>query len=197
MSTTVAINGVNYTLAETGDENWGTYMYNTINACAQALQRDGGTFTLRDEIDFGSSYGLKLLVINSASVPSVVDSGFIRMDDAETIVWSNANSDATLILGVNGKTLLLSGTVNSDYIHRIYLTFPNNAVYSVGIRKLVPKGKNTYVELEENPHFELSKDALRGTFTAYPGISFSGMVMYRIPRSSINRRYHTKNFPES
>jgi len=102
MADAVTINGVSHQIAVTGDENWGTYMNATINACSQALQRSGGNFTLTADIDFGTSYGLKVEYIISQST-NPASAGVIRFANDEGLKWRNAANDGDVLFNVDAN----------------------------------------------------------------------------------------------
>jgi hypothetical protein len=87
------------------------------------------------------------------------------------------------VLQAEGNTLLVSGKVQPENAERLYLSFPDGAVYAMEIASIVPADENTRILLKDNPYFTLSKDGKSGEHTAFPNSGFKGSVSYRIPRS--------------
>lgn len=104
------VNGVIFAYPDTGDEEWGSAASNWATAVTNGmLQKQGGSFTLTAEVDFGSSFGLKSLYYKSrTSNPGT--SGVLRLGNTDLIVWRNAANSANLTFGVNSaNTLLFDG----------------------------------------------------------------------------------------
>jgi hypothetical protein len=115
-SVSVSVNGVNYTIPQTNERNWGTNVTSWIQAIsANTLQPSGGTFTLGADIDFGASFGLKSLYYKTRTAnPSTT--GNVRLATTDSFGWRNfANSgdlllskDASDNLNWNGHPLVSS-----------------------------------------------------------------------------------------
>lgn len=74
MSFSVVLNGTSYSLPEVNDINYGDEVNTYLEAIAdECLQPTGGTFTLTDNVDFGSSYGISAAYFNVSSILSVTD----------------------------------------------------------------------------------------------------------------------------
>ena len=85
-------------------------------------------------------------------------------------------------MSVDERELVLSGSFSAEHADRVYLTFPNGAVYAIRLKDIQAVGHNTRVILEESPCFMLNEKGDSGRFTAYPQTAFDGQVRYRIPR---------------
>lgn len=120
-SVTVSVNGSNYLIPQTNERGWGTNVTTWIqNISLYTLQPSGGNFTLTNNVDFGSSFGIKTpYYISKAANPGTL--GVLRMGNAENISWRNAGNTANLYLTAdttnaltfNGATLatLTNGSV--------------------------------------------------------------------------------------
>ena len=86
------------------------------------------------------------------------------------------------VVSVDEKELVLSGSFSAEHADRVYLAFPNGAVYAIRLKEVQAVGHNTRVILEESPCFVLDEEGDSGRFTAYPHTAFDGQVRYRIPR---------------
>jgi len=120
MATTITMNGSSYSFPVTGEENWGTAVNSWAVAASQALQRDGGTFSLTSDLNFGSTKGVLLAYLSSRSTAAAA--GLIRLATGDDINWRNAGNDGDLSLNTtsdmlqfNGVNVVTSGTiVNAD-----------------------------------------------------------------------------------
>lgn len=125
MAITLNVNGNNYSFPEQGESpGWGTNLVNWASAITSGmLQKAGGSFTLTSEVDFGSSYGLKLPYIKSAT-SNPASSGQVRLANADTIKYRNAANDGDLSLGCSSDALQFEGitlqplTTNGDIMIR-------------------------------------------------------------------------------
>lgn len=107
MATPLVINGVTYQYPQQFDKNWGPVATNWASAVTTGmLQKAGGSFPLTAEVDFGSSFGVKLKSIKSAE-SNIAATGFLRLGNASPgIVWRNALNNADLPLTVNASNQL-------------------------------------------------------------------------------------------
>ncbi len=106
MSVSVSVNGTSYTIPQTGETGWGAQVTAWIQAVSSAtLQKNGGTFTLTADADFGASFGLKSAYYKSRSA-AISTAGLVRLASTESIGWRNAGDSANLLLlpksGANG-----------------------------------------------------------------------------------------------
>ncbi len=113
MSVALIINGVTFNYPEAHDPaGWGDQVEGWAQAVTDGfLPKIGGTFDLTGEIDFGSSYGFKLLYLKSETVNSSA-SGVVRLANGNTIGWRNNANSADLLLTVNSSDQLLFNGFN-------------------------------------------------------------------------------------
>lgn len=107
MSIIVPFNGANYIIPTPNEVGWGTNLDNFFVAIgAGSLQKIGGNFTLANEVDFGSSFGLKSLYYKSRET-NVSSVGILRLASASAGIGyrNNANS-GNLILTTNAADQL-------------------------------------------------------------------------------------------
>jgi len=112
MSVPLIINGITYNYPVQFDKNWGPTLTAWSTAVTNGmLQKSGGSFPLTAEIDFGSSFGMKVLSIKSEE-SNIAVTGILRLANASTgIVWRNALNSADLALTVNASNqLTFNGT---------------------------------------------------------------------------------------
>lgn len=106
MPVSVSVNGTSYSIPKTSETGWGDNLKNWIVAISQStLQKNGGTFTLTSELDFGATFGVKSAYFKSraATVSSV---GAIRLGVADLIGWRNNAGLDDLELGINASDQL-------------------------------------------------------------------------------------------
>lgn len=98
MSVTVTVNATSYTIPQTSETNWGAQVTAWIQAVSQhTLQKTGGNFTLTNELDFGSTYGVKSAYFKSRT-SNVADAGTLRLAGTDSITWRNIANAANLSL---------------------------------------------------------------------------------------------------
>lgn len=107
MSIPLIINGVTFQYPQQFDKNWGPTLTNWSSAVTTGmLQKAGGSFPLTTEVDFGASFGMKVLSIKSEET-NIAATGFLRLGNASPgLVWRNAANSADLALTVNSSNLL-------------------------------------------------------------------------------------------
>jgi hypothetical protein len=113
MAIPLVVNGVTFQYPQQFDKNWGPTLTGWSSAVTSGmLQKAGGAFTLTAEVDFGSSFGIKVKSIKSEEA-SIAHSGFLRLANASAgIVWRNALDGADLPLTVNASNQLTFNGVN-------------------------------------------------------------------------------------
>jgi hypothetical protein len=108
MATVLTFNGSSYSVPAYNDGGWaqgtGNLSLYLVAIAAGTLQTTGGTFTLSAEVDFGSTYGLKLPYIKTATATPAT-AGVVRLALTDTICWGAAN----LALSVTGTALYFNG----------------------------------------------------------------------------------------
>lgn len=120
MAQNVVLNGVSYSIPDPGDTAWGEDLSDYLVAIATGfLQKQGGSFTLTAEVDFGATFGLKSVYFKSrTSTPATA--GQVRLARADLIQWRNEANDGNVTLGVNASDeLVFNGTSiqpSGDYI---------------------------------------------------------------------------------
>lgn len=112
MSQSVLLNGVVYTIPDTGDENWGENLTDYFIAIPQSvLQKTGGAFTLTADVNFGANYGLVSKYIKSRTADPA-SLGVLRLSNSDSIAFRNAANDGNLELTVDSSNrLLFNGVV--------------------------------------------------------------------------------------
>jgi hypothetical protein len=101
MSVTVSLNGSNFTIPQTSETGWGAQVTAWIQSVSlNTLQKNGGTFTLTAEADFGGSFGLKVLYIKSQTA-NAASAGVVRLANTDLIKFRNNANSADLSLGVS------------------------------------------------------------------------------------------------
>lgn len=107
MAIPLTINGVTFQYPQQGDTNWGP----TLTAWSTAvtggmLQKAGGSFALTSEVDFGASFGMRVLYVKSEEV-NIANTGFFRLANNSTGVgFRNSANSADLLLTVNTSNQL-------------------------------------------------------------------------------------------
>lgn len=112
MAIPLIVNGVTFQYPQQFDKNWGPTLTNWSSAVTSGmLQKAGGSFPLTAEVDFGSSFGMKVKSIKSEET-NIAQSGFLRLANASAgIAWRNATNGADLALTVNASNqLTFNGT---------------------------------------------------------------------------------------
>lgn len=106
MAVSVSVNGSSYSIPQFREQGWATSVTSWIQAISSStLQKNGGTFTLTAEVDFGATYGIKLAYFKSAS-SNIATSGVGRLANNEGISWRNAANSSNLLLKVNASDAL-------------------------------------------------------------------------------------------
>lgn len=164
MAIPLIINGVTFQYPQQFDKNWGPTLTNWSSAVTTGmLQKAGGAFTLTAEVDFGGSFGMKVLSVKSQE-SNIATTGVIRLANASTgVVWRNALHNADLALTVNSSNQLtfngisigattsltdghiLVGNVSNqpaDVAMTGDITITNAGVTSVGAGKIVDSQVN-------------------------------------------------------
>lgn len=108
---TVSVNGTNYTIPETNERGWGANVTTWIQGISSAtLQKNGGTFTLTNDANFGATYGLVSQYYKSAS-NNIAGSGVLRLSNTDTIGFRNNANSGNLPLGVDTSDRLVFNSV--------------------------------------------------------------------------------------
>jgi len=108
MARTVTLDGVNYSIPETGDEDWGSVVTDFLEAVTlDTLQPSGGLFTLTAEVDFGATFGLKSAYFLSRSA-NAANAGALRLASTDEINWRNPANSSNYALELNNSSERLS-----------------------------------------------------------------------------------------
>ena len=106
MSVALTVNGQSFDYPEKGDQNWGPDGTEWAIAITNGmLQKAGGLFQLLNEVDFGSSHGIKSLYYKSRSA-NIADSGVLRLANGNNISWRNNADSGNLVLSTNASDQL-------------------------------------------------------------------------------------------
>lgn len=109
MAVSLTVNGNTYEFPSVGDENWGADATSWAQAVTSGmLQKQGGTFTLTAEVNFGATHGFKLAYLKSQAT-NVSSAGILRLGNAESIGWRNQANSADQLLTVNASDQLTYG----------------------------------------------------------------------------------------
>lgn len=105
------INGTDYLYPLVGEVQWGVEATNWASAVTGGmLQKQGGNFTLINDVNFGPNKGLlSSYFATRTALPAT--SGLFRLSNNESITWRNASNFANLSLTVNpSDQLTFNGT---------------------------------------------------------------------------------------
>lgn len=101
MSELISYNGVSYVVPDPGDEDWGQNVTDFLVAIPSGcLQKIGGTFTLTNDVDFGTAHGLKAAYFAGRDA-IIATAGTVRLSNTETVRWRNFANSGNNILGTN------------------------------------------------------------------------------------------------
>ena len=127
MSVNLNVNGIAYQYPENGDVNWGTQATAWATAVSNStLQKNGGTFALTADANFGSSFGIVAKYVKSQT-GNAAAAGVLRLANADTIAFRNGANTADLPLAVVSDKLRFNGAefvdttsvqtlTNKDYV---------------------------------------------------------------------------------
>lgn len=113
MASTRYVNGQPYPIPDQGDNYiWGVGVSNWIAAMSNStLQKNGGPFTLTNDVDFGPNNGLKSLFF--ADRGAAADSGAVRLSNTSAIKWRNVANNGNNTLSLTNDVLTYSGAVSA------------------------------------------------------------------------------------
>lgn len=137
MGTSRSYEGSSYTIPDVGEEEWGgsSGVDGFLNALAQnVLQKQGGSWTLSNDVDFGATAGLKALYFKSRS-SNIGATGVVRLANAESVVWRNNANGADIALTVNSSDALVFAGVtilNSSGVAQVPAGGTGIASYTTG-----------------------------------------------------------------
>lgn len=111
MSTTFSVNGVSYSFPTSGENSWVTQVNSWAAAVSSGtLQKNGGSFALTAEVDFGFVYGIKTKYYKTAATTPAT-AGQFRLGNLEGIYWRNTLDTLDLGLGVDSSNNLAFNSV--------------------------------------------------------------------------------------
>ena len=106
MSINLIVNGVSYAYPQQNDKNWGPSATNWASAVTHGmLQKAGGSFPLTAGVDFGTSFGIKVLTLTSETA-NPASTGYLQLAKSDSIAYRNNANSADLLLGINGSDQL-------------------------------------------------------------------------------------------
>ena len=127
MGVIVRVDGLDYNVPYVGERNYGTSLSNlfiSLSNPTKVLQKDTTTFTLEAQLNFGSSFGVKLLNITTQSSNPAVG-GVIRLANSDTINFRNFANSADLTLGFNSSNeLVINGSTLVGSVTSVSATQP-------------------------------------------------------------------------
>lgn len=118
MSYNLSVNGQNYPLPSQSERNWSAQVNAFFAALAgTTLQKIGGSFTLSNEVDFGSTYGAMLSYIKSRPSNPVANpiatAGYLRLTGTDQINWKDRTGIANVIMALASSNRLQIGVPTS------------------------------------------------------------------------------------
>lgn len=107
MTVPLTVNGSIFNYPQDFDSNdWGVDATGWAQAVTSGmLQKAGGSFPLTAAVDFGSSFGVKVLNLTSETV-NTASAGYLRLAKTDTIDWRNNANSSNLPLAINGSDQL-------------------------------------------------------------------------------------------
>lgn len=137
MSIPLTINGAVFEYPQNFDEDWGVDATGWAQAVtAGALYLSGGNFPLTAQVNFGNSFGIKVLNVTTETAnPATI--GYLKLSKTDSIVFRNNANSANLVLGIDGSDMLnfngtplgLTSLTNGD----IYVGNASNVPVSVAL----------------------------------------------------------------
>ena len=110
MATSVTFGGITYSIPSENETGWGEQVMAFLVAVAQkTLSTSGGNFLLSGQLNFGSSFGIKLVNITSSS-NNVSDAGFLRLSNTDSIAFRNSANDGNLLLELSSNKIRFGGS---------------------------------------------------------------------------------------
>ena len=112
MSQNVILNGITYTIPETGETGYGPSLTSYLVALGSGgvLTLDGGNFPLLNELNVGPTYGIASPYFRSGLDPAATD-GVLRLTNTESVMWRNAADTSNLALSIVGDQLYFAGNI--------------------------------------------------------------------------------------
>jgi len=112
MSQNVSLNGITYTIPNTGEVGWGNSLTSYLVALGSGgvLSLAGGNFPLTSNVNFGPNFGVLAPYFESgAALPAT--QGVLRLTNTESVMWRNAANTGNLALSIVGDQLYFAGNI--------------------------------------------------------------------------------------
>lgn len=166
MATNRVVNGVTYVIPDQGDSfSWGTGVSAWIGAVTNGmLSKAGGLFTLTNDVDFGTTNGLKSLYFKSRN--AIGNSGILQLGNTDTIVWAGISGGADVGVTVSASNYLHSNTGfdagTNKVVNLVTPTNPTDAATKAYVDAssanavTAAAGSNTQVQFNANGAFGAS-----------------------------------------
>jgi hypothetical protein len=117
MPINVSINGSTFAIPTDGDLGWGDPATDAIVELANTtLQKNGGNFTLTNDVNFGSSFGLIVKYLKSITA-DIALAGFIRMAKGDLIGWRNEANNGDVYLNKKTASDTIAQFANIDLVN--------------------------------------------------------------------------------
>ena len=110
MSQNVTLNGITYTIPNTGEVGWGNSLTSYLVALGSGgvLSLAGGNFPLTSDVNFGPNFGVLAPYFESgAALPAT--QGVLRLTNTESVMWRNGANTGNLALSIIGDQLYFAG----------------------------------------------------------------------------------------
>ena len=109
MSKIVTLNGIQYSIPQTGEVGWGNGLTNYLVALSSGVfSLDGGSMPLLSDLNIGPNFGLITPYVTSTSTNPAL-TGSIRLANTDFISWRNSTNTADLPLYLVGDALYFNG----------------------------------------------------------------------------------------
>lgn len=110
------VNGVIYPYPKENAEDWGVAATGWAQAMTVGtLQKQGGTFTLTNDVNFGANFGLLSKYFTSRTA-SAAAAGQVRLAHADVISWRNNANSADLSFSVNSSDQILFNSLPIGFV---------------------------------------------------------------------------------
>ncbi len=106
MSLPLTINGATFEYPQDFDTEWGIDATGWAQAVTNGmLQKSGGNFFLTNTVNFGPSFGIKLLSVTTETT-NAASTGQFRLAKTDSIAWRDNANSRDLILTIDGSDML-------------------------------------------------------------------------------------------
>jgi len=127
---TLTINGQAFEYPLTNELAWGPSATNWAVAVTEGmLQKEGGAFTLLNDVNFGPSFGLVALDFTSISANPAV-TGVLQLSNTDKIAWRNGANNGDILIGIDSSNnLTFNGQLNLSSLN---VTGVSSALDTIG-----------------------------------------------------------------